>query len=94
MRKVKQVTRKKDPETGAQLIEKVDEYYIYQEKPGAQNSGVKMSLDSVSYVTSGLLDESKKKILSYLHKALKPINQLRMMEDSLVIYRLARAPEL
>jgi len=93
MRKVKQVTRKKDPETGAQLIEKVDEYYIYQEKPGAQNSGVKMSLDSVSYVTSGLLDESKKKILSYLHKALKPINQLRMMEDSLVIYRLARAPE-
>jgi len=87
------ITRKKDPETGAQLIEKVDEYYIYQEKPGAQNSGVKMSLDSVSYVTSGLLDESKKKILSYLHKALKPINQLRMMEDSLVIYRLARAPE-
>ena len=93
MRKVKQITRKKDTETGAQLIEKVDEYYIYQEKPGAQNSGVKMSLDSVSYITSGLLDESKKKILSYLHKALKPLNQLRMMEDSLVIYRLARAPE-
>jgi len=47
----------------------------------------------VSYVTSGLLDETRKKVVSYLHKALKPINQLRMMEDSLVIYRLARAPE-
>jgi len=94
MRKVKQVKKKKDPETGVQLIEKVDEYYIYQEKPGSsQNSGVKMSLDSVSYCTSGLLDESRKKVVSHLHKALKPINQLRMMEDSLVIYRLARAPE-
>ena len=50
-------------------------------------------MDSVSYVTSGLLDETKKKILGYLHKALKPLNQLRMMEDSLVIYRLSRAPE-
>jgi len=94
MRKVKQVKKKKDPETNVQLIEKVDEYYIYQEKPGSQyNAGVKMTLDSVSYCTSGLLDESRKRVVSYLHKALKPINQLRMMEDSLVIYRLARAPE-
>jgi len=93
IRKVKQVKKKKDPATGADLIEKVDEYFIYQDKPGAQTSGVKLSLDSVSYVTSGLLDETRKKVLSYLHKALKPINQLRMMEDSLVIYRLARAPE-
>jgi len=94
MRKVKQVKKKKDPETGAQLIEKIDEYYIYQEKPGSQhNAGVKMTLDSVSYATSGLLDENRKRVVSYLHKALKPINQLRMMEDSLVIYRLARAPE-
>jgi len=93
IRKVKQVKRKKDPKTGANLVEKVDEYYIYQEKPGQQTAGVKMSLDSVSYVTSGLLDESRKKVVSYLHKAIKPINQLRMMEDSLVIYRLARAPE-
>ena len=94
MRKVKQIKKKKDPETGAQLIEKVDEYYIYQEKPGSQyNAGVKMSLDAVSYCTSGLLDEGRKRVVSYLHKALKPINQLRMMEDALVIYRLARAPE-
>ena len=93
MRKVKQIKKKKDPETGANLIVKTDEYYIYQDKPGQQNSGIKMSLDSVSYVTSGILDETRKKIISFLHKALKPINQLRMMEDSLVIYRLARAPE-
>jgi hypothetical protein len=93
IRKVKQVKKKKDPATGANLIEKVDEYFIFQEKPGAQTSGVKLSLDSVSYITSGLLDEKRQKVLSYLHKALKPINQLRMMEDSLVIYRLARAPE-
>ena len=93
MRKVKQVKRKKDPATGANLIEKVDEYYIYQEKPGQYTSGVKLSLDSISYITSGLLDETRKKVLGFLHKALKPLNQLRMMEDSLVIYRLARAPE-
>ena len=93
IRKVKQIKRKKDPKTGANLVEKVDEYYIYQEKPGQQTAGVKMSIDSISYVTSGLLDEGRKKVVSYLHKAIKPINQLRMMEDSLVIYRLARAPE-
>ena len=93
MRKVKQVKSKKDPLTGAKLVEKVNEFYIFQEKPGAQNAGVKMTLDSVSYVTSGLLDEHRKKIVSYLHKALKPITQLRMMEDAVVIYRLARAPE-
>ena len=93
IRKVKQVKKQKDPATGANLVKKVDEYFIYEEKPGQQSSGVKLSLDSVSYITSGLLDEKRQKVLSYLHKALKPINQLRMMEDSLVIYRLARAPE-
>ena len=93
IRKVKQVKKKKDPVTGANLVESVDEYYIYQEKPGQQTSGVKLSHDSVSYVTSGLLSADRKKVVSHLHKALKPINQLRMMEDSLVIYRLARAPE-
>ena len=95
IRKIKQVKKKKDPQTGASLIEKVDEYYIFQDNPGQRNanSGVKLSLDSVNYITSGLLDEKRKKVLSYLHKALKPINQLRMMEDALVIYRLARAPE-
>lgn len=93
IRKVKEVKTKKDAVTGAKIIEKVDEHFIYQEKPGQQTSGVKLTTDSVSYVTSGLLDETRKKVVSYLHKALKPINQLRMMEDSLVIYRLSRAPE-
>ena len=93
MRKVKKVKKKKDPATGADIIEKTEEFFIFQEKPGSSTNGVKMTPDSVSYVTSGLLSEDRKKIVSFLHKALKPINQLRMMEDALVIYRLARAPE-
>jgi hypothetical protein len=93
IRKMKQVKKNKDPETGATLIEGVEEFYVYQEKPGGQNQGIRLTTDSVSYVTSGLLDEARRKVVSHLHKALKPINQLRMMEDSLVIYRLARAPE-
>ena len=93
VRKVKEVKKKKDPITGAQLVENVKEYYIYQDKPGSTTSGIKISTDAISYVTSGLLSQDRKKIVSHLHKALKPINQLRMMEDSLVIYRLARAPE-
>ena len=93
IRKVKEIKKKKDPLTNAEVIDKVDEYYIYQEKPGQQGSGVKFTLDAISYVTSGLLDENRKKVVSHLHKAIKPLNQLRMMEDSLVIYRLARAPE-
>ena len=100
IRKVKQVKKKKDEATGATLIEKVDEFYIYQEKVNTTNltttgtnTGIRLTPDSVSYVTSGLLDEARRKVVSHLHKALKPINQLRMMEDSLVIYRLARAPE-
>ena len=93
IRKVKEIKSKKDADTGTTIIENVKEHYIYQEKPGSHTGGVKMTEDSISYVTSGLLDETRKKVVSYLHKALKPINQLRMMEDSLVIYRLARAPE-
>lgn len=93
IRKVREVKYKKDQMTGVKIVDNVDEFYIYEEKPGQTQSGVKLSNDSISYVTSGMLDESKKKVVSHLHKALKPINQLRMMEDSLVIYRLARAPE-
>ena len=58
-----------------------------------KSSGVKLSNDSVSYVTSGLLDETRTKVVSNLQKSLRIINQLRMMEDSLIIYRMARAPE-
>ena len=93
IRKVKEVKYKKDTKTGAKVIDKTEEFYVFQEKSGNTQNAIKMTPDSVSYVTSGLTDPTKKRVVSYLHKAIKPINQLRMMEDSLVIYRLARAPE-
>ena len=83
----------------------IEEYFIYEPKMtyptgtpapgnlGGSNSGVKMTKDSVTYCTSGLVDRNKGSTLSYLHKAIKSLNQLRMIEDSLVIYRLSRAPE-
>ena len=92
VRKVKEVKYKKDDKTGAKIVDKTEEFYVFQEKNQTQ-SAVKLTPDSVSYVTSGITDPTKKRVVSYLHKAIKPINQLRMMEDSLVIYRLARAPE-
>jgi hypothetical protein len=93
IRKVKDVKYKKDPKTNVKIVDKVEEFYVFDDKPGQANTAIKISTDAISYVTSGVLDEGRKKVLSHLHKALKPINQLRMMEDSLVIYRLARAPE-
>src|SRR6056300_778187 len=93
IRKVKEVKYKKDTKTGAKVVDKTEEFYVFQEKSGNTQNAVKLSPDAVSYVTSGLTDPTKKRVVSYLHKAIKPINQLRMMEDSLVIYRLARAPE-
>ena len=93
IRKIREIKYKKDTAQDVKIVDKVNEYYVYQEKPGNQTNGIRLTTDSVSYVTSGLLDETRKKVVSYLHKALKPVNQLRMMEDSLVIYRLARAPE-
>ena len=80
----------------------LEEYFIYNPKmnypvgsPGSMNGdkGIKMAKDSITYVTSGLVDRNKGITLSYLHKAIKSLNQLRMIEDSLVIYRLSRAPE-
>jgi hypothetical protein len=94
IRKVKEIDSEKDPKTGADIIKSIDEYYLYQDSSMSKsNQGLKISKDSIQYTTSGLLDSSRKKVLSYLHKAIKPVNQLRMMEDSLVIYRLSRAPE-
>lgn len=94
IRKVRQVVQDKDPRTGQNLIKGYEEFYIYQDTiQGKSNTGLKISKDAIIYVTSGLLDQATKKVLSYLYKAIKPVNQLRMMEDSLVIYRMARAPE-
>ena len=67
--------------------------YTFGGSSGNSNTGLKISKDSIVYVPSGLLDESRKNVISYLHKAIKVANQLRMMEDSLVIYRMVRAPE-
>jgi hypothetical protein len=80
----------------------LEEYFIYNPKtsypttnPASMggHGGIKMSKDSITYCTSGLVDRNKGSTLSYLHKAIKSLNQLRMIEDSLVIYRLSRAPE-
>ena len=59
----------------------------------SNNQGVKMAVDSITFVNSGLQDLNKRLVLSFLHKAIKSLNQLRMIEDALVIYRLSRAPE-
>jgi len=79
----------------------LEEFFIYNPKAGmggnpmqsSASQGIKMTKDSVAYCTSGLVDRNKGSTLSYLHKAIKSLNQLRMIEDSLVIYRLSRAPE-
>ncbi len=82
----------------------IEEYFMYTDSSsvggvvtnsysGGAGKGVKMTRDSVTYCTSGLVDRNKGSTLSWIHKAIKPINQLMMIEDSLVIYRLSRAPE-
>jgi hypothetical protein len=79
----------------------IEEYFIYTPTPnfpagtisGGSKKGVKITKDAVAYCNSGLVDRNKGTVLSYLHKAIKALNQLRMIEDSLVIYRLSRAPE-
>ena len=74
-----------------------DEFFIYNEKgvqPGASaTTGLKIAKDAIAYCPSGLVDQQRNLVLSYLHKAIKPVNQLRMIEDSVVIYRISRAPE-
>jgi len=81
------------------VYSEIEEYFIYtpnQQYPvGGQASkgSIKIAKDSIAYCTSGLVDRNKGTVLSYLHKAIKALNQLRMIEDSLVIYRLSRAPE-
>ena len=94
LRKVKEIEEKEDPKTGAKIITKQEEYFIFQDNKLQQhNQGIKIHPDAIIYCTSGQLDPGRTRILSYLHKAIKPVNQLRMMEDSLVIYRISRAPE-
>ena len=97
IRKVREL--KKDLKSGSsvELIKGVEEYYIYNEKglqvSGGTQEGIKIAPDSVTYCPSGLIDQNRGHVLSYLHKAIKPVNQLRMIEDAVVIYRISRAPE-
>ena len=94
LRKVKEVEEVQDPKTGAKIIKKEQEYFLFQDtKMNSAGQGLKIHPDAICYATSGMLSPDRKRILSYLHKAIKPVNQLRMMEDSLVIYRISRAPE-
>ena len=94
IRKIKEVEKVKDPKTGADLTKEGKEYYLYQDDAMSSNSeGLRINPDAIIQVNSGLLNEERNKVVGYLNKALKPLNQLSMMEDSLVIYRISRAPE-
>ena len=100
IRKVREVKKMRDPKSGAQIIQSIAEYYVYNDRaPSAQsftsevNSGLRIATESVINVNSGMMDAKNTFVISYLHKAIKPLNQLRMIEDAVVIYRISRAPE-
>ena len=96
IRKIREPIKEKDKRTGVTIYKGMNEYYMYNQggmTSANSSQGVKIAKDSIAYCHSGLLDERNSMVYSYLHKALKPLNQLRMLEDAVVIYRLARAPE-
>ena len=97
IKKVREVTKKRDTKgKGIEIIEKTAEWFVYNEKgmsSANSNAGLKISTDSITYVTSGIVDQTKNMVMGHLHKAIKPVNQLRMIEDAVVIYRIVRAPE-
>ena len=91
IKKVVEIQKDKNVDN-VDLVKETDEYYIFREDPN-QQIGLKISPDAINYSTSGLFDSSGSRVISYLHKAIKPLNQLRMIEDAVVIYRISRAPE-
>ena len=99
IKKVREVEKEKDSATGVEIPKKVTEYYVYNAKGlahagyGGASQGIRIAKDAITYCPSGVIDQNGGKVLSYLHKAIKPVNQLRMIEDALVIYRISRAPE-
>jgi hypothetical protein len=95
IKKIREVQTTHDPASGAQIVETIAEYFLYSDTVGAGNSttGIRIDPNSIVYVPSGLLDETQKIVVSHLHKSLKLVANLRMLEDALVIYRIARAPE-
>jgi len=101
-RKIKKIreVRKRRPEGATpnmlSVVDEYVEYYMFNEKGVAgqtSGGGIKIAPDTIAFCPSGLIDQNKNIVLSYLHKAIKPVNQLRMIEDAAVIYRIARAPE-
>lgn len=107
IKKVREVVKKKTPgDQQTNITVERKEYYIYNERgfgnvknisgandPANPVQGIKIAKDSVVFVTSGLTDSTGRVVLSYLNKAIKPLNQLRALEDATVIYRISRAPE-
>ena len=100
IRKVREVLKQRDPRTGVESIQATSEYYVFNDRgmtaqtyTASVNQGTKIATDTIIYVPSGMLDAKSVMVISHLHKAIKPLNQLRMIEDAVVIYRLSRAPE-
>ena len=100
IRKVREINKERDTKTGANVIKSIAEYYVYNDRgtttqtyTAGTNQGLRIAPDSVINVNSGIMDAKNTFVISYLHKAIKPLNQLRMIEDAVVIYRLSRAPE-
>jgi len=100
IRKVREIAKDKDPRTGAMIIKSIAEYYVYNDRgtttqtyTAQVNQGTRIAPDAVINVNSGLMDAKNTFVISYIHKAIKPLNQLRMIEDAVVIYRISRAPE-
>ena len=99
LRKIREIKKRKDERTGVEIMDVVNEYYIFNDKvtTGSSSSfgpvGIRITVDSILSIVSGLMDSRRAVVLSYIHKAIKPLNQLRMIEDATVIYRISRAPE-
>lgn len=100
IRKIREINKDRDPITGANVIKSMAEYYIYNDKgtstqtyTAGTTQGVKIAPDSIINVNSGLMDAKNTFVISYLHKTIRPLNMLRMIEDAIVVYRVSRAPE-
>jgi len=98
IKKVRNIEKERDPKTKVERISAIEEFFVFNDKgfdksSAAEGNTVRIAPEAVTYTTSGLLDYTKNVVIGYLHKALKTANQLSMMEDALVIYRISRAPE-
>ena len=107
IKKIKKIDKVKDPSTQVPIVTKVEDFYIYYDKAYMDRyggggvsvvnnqgiDGIKIAKEAICYVPSGMYDFENKRVTGYLQKAIKPLNQLRMIEDAVVIYRISRAPE-